>query len=115
MDKQSSFLVISLIADLVLAAQVFIVFSVIVLILKRLVKKNKLINNFVQIISDNAIILAFFIALFATFGSLFLSEIAHLVPCKLCWYQRICMYPLTVILGIAALKNDLNVKRYVLP
>jgi disulfide bond formation protein DsbB len=66
-------------------------------------------------ISQNALILAFFISLFATAGSLFLSEIAHFTPCKLCWFQRIFMYPQVLILGIAAFKNDINVKQYVLP
>ncbi len=31
-------------------------------------------------------------------GSLYFSEVAGFIPCKLCWYQRILMYPLTVIL-----------------
>ena len=50
-----------------------------------------------------------------TLGSLYFSEIADFVPCKLCWYQRICMYPLVVILGIAALRRDRGIRLYVLP
>lgn len=115
MDKQSALLVVRLIADAVLLAQIFLAISVCVLILKRLLKKNKLLKNIVQVFSDNAIIFAFFIALFATSGSLFFSEIAHFIPCKLCWYQRILMYPQVILLGIASLKNDLAVKKYILP
>jgi disulfide bond formation protein DsbB len=46
------------------------------------------------------------IALVATAGSLYLSEVAHFTPCRLCWYQRIGMYPLTVVCGLAALRRD---------
>lgn len=45
------------------------------------------------------------VALVATAGSLYLSLGLGLVPCRLCWYQRIAMYPLTVVLGVAALEN----------
>jgi disulfide bond formation protein DsbB len=57
----------------------------------------------------------FLVASIATGGSLFLSEIAHFVPCELCWYQRICMYPLSIVLLLAALADDHRVARYLLP
>lgn len=59
--------------------------------------------------------MAWVVALIATFGSLYFSEIARFIPCTLCWYQRICMYPLAVVLGIAAYRGDADVRRYVLP
>ena len=59
--------------------------------------------------------LAFVVAAIATGGSLFFSEIAHFVPCELCWYQRICMYPLSIVTLLAALANDRRVARYLLP
>jgi disulfide bond formation protein DsbB len=49
---------------------------------------------------------AWLIALVATAGSLFFSEHAHFIPCRLCWFQRIGMYPLAAILLIAALRRD---------
>jgi len=52
------------------------------------------------------------IALFATLGSLYLSEIVHLIPCKLCWYQRIAMYPIALILLMAAARKDARVRLY---
>lgn len=55
------------------------------------------------------------VALVATLGSLYLSEIAGFEPCVLCWYQRIAMYPLPVILGIAAVRQDAAVRRYAQP
>jgi len=58
---------------------------------------------------------AFVVAAIATGGSLFFSEIAHFVPCELCWYQRICMYPLSIITLLAALADDRHAARYLLP
>jgi len=59
--------------------------------------------------------LAFAVAATATAGSLYFSEIGHLVPCTLCWYQRIAMYPLALVLGIAAWRDDVGVRRYAIP
>ena len=50
--------------------------------------------------------LAWLVATVATVGSLYLSEGAHLTPCRLCWYQRIAMYPLVVVLGVGWLRRD---------
>ena len=58
---------------------------------------------------------AFVAALLATAGSLYFSEVAHFLPCQLCWYQRIAMYPLVILLGIAALRRDIGVRVYVIP
>lgn len=58
---------------------------------------------------------AWLISVIATLGSLYFSEISGFIPCELCWYQRILMYPLALILGIATFKNDRSVKKYVLP
>src|SRR5215471_8860413 len=59
--------------------------------------------------------LAFVVAAIATGGSLFFSDIAGFVPCELCWYQRICMYPLSILTLLAALASDYHVVRYLLP
>ena len=53
--------------------------------------------------------MAFALALGATLGSLYLSEIVHLIPCRLCWFQRIFMYPLVIVLGVAAKRRDTTV------
>jgi disulfide bond formation protein DsbB len=58
---------------------------------------------------------AFVVAALATGGSLFLSEIAGFVPCELCWYQRICMYPLSILTLFAAFHADYRIARYLLP
>jgi disulfide bond formation protein DsbB len=58
---------------------------------------------------------AFVVAAIATGGSLFFSEIAHFPPCELCWYQRICMYPLSILTLFAAYNADYRFARYLLP
>ncbi len=51
----------------------------------------------------------------ATLGSLYLSEIAHLEPCRWCWFQRIAMYPLALVLVVGWLRRDRGVHLYGLP
>ncbi len=55
------------------------------------------------------------IATIATAGSLYFSEVMNLYPCELCWFQRIAMYPLVIILSIAVYENRLGVWRSALP
>ena len=59
--------------------------------------------------------LAWVIALIGMVGSLFFSDVMDLPPCVLCWYQRIAMYPLVVILGISIISRDGRMKAYALP
>ncbi len=68
-----------------------------------------------QLLGAISIWLAFAVAATATAASLYLSEVAGFVPCTLCWYQRIAMYPLVIILGLAAWRRDVGVRRYVVP
>ena len=58
---------------------------------------------------------AWIVALTATVGSLFFSEVMSLPPCVLCWYQRIAMYPLVFIIGAGIVMSDPKVKFYALP
>jgi disulfide bond formation protein DsbB len=51
----------------------------------------------------------------ATAGSLYFSLVLHWPPCDLCWYQRICMYPLTVIIAVNTLRQDGGLEHYVMP
>jgi disulfide bond formation protein DsbB len=64
---------------------------------------------------SKSLLLAWIAAIIATLGSLYFSEVRHFIPCTLCWYQRIFMYPLAIILGIAVYRNDNSIYRYVLP
>ena len=58
--------------------------------------------------------IAFVIALAAMLGSLFYSEYASFIPCRLCWFQRIAMYPLAIILLVGAIRRDRGAAYYAL-
>lgn len=55
------------------------------------------------------------VALLATLGSLYFSEVLNLPPCVLCWYQRISMYPMAFILVVGIIRRDFKVWVYALP
>jgi len=58
---------------------------------------------------------AWLTALAATTGSLYFSNVVGLLPCELCWFQRIFMYPLVLVLGVGLLRRDAGVWRFALP
>ncbi|WLD94201.1 disulfide oxidoreductase [Alkalihalobacillus sp. AL-G] len=58
---------------------------------------------------------AWIVSIVAVLGSLYFSEIAGFIPCQLCWYQRILMYPLVVIIGVGLYVDDAKLPYYVLP
>ncbi|MGD9968653.1 MAG: disulfide bond formation protein B [Hyphomonadaceae bacterium] len=61
------------------------------------------------------LIAAWVVSLAATLGALFIGEVMGQAPCNLCWYQRIFMFPLALILLAACLKQDTNIWRYAFP
>ncbi len=67
------------------------------------------------LLGGKAIWLAWIVALVCTVGSLIYSEIAHLEPCRLCWFQRIAMYPMAIVLLVGAIRREFQVKYYALP
>jgi disulfide bond formation protein DsbB len=72
-------------------------------------------NAFRNGITPVSLHLAWIVAMLAMLGSLYFSQVVGLVPCEFCWFQRICMYPLTLLLGIAAIRGDFAIaKRYFL-
>ncbi len=68
-----------------------------------------------EILEDYGGWLAFIVATTAMLGSLYYSEIAGFIPCRLCWYQRILMYPLVAVTFVGALRRDDYLPGYVLP
>lgn len=58
---------------------------------------------------------AWIIAFASTLGSLFFSDIMDFAPCVLCWYQRVCMFPLVIILARGLFPLDRGVVKYALP
>lgn len=65
--------------------------------------------------SEMLLYAAWIVSLTATVGSLFFSEVMQLPPCVLCWYQRIAMYPLVIVLGAGIIMRDRRAKFYALP
>ncbi len=63
-------------------------------------------DRVVRAVGPSAYGLAWFVAFLATSGSLYFSEVAGFEPCTLCWYQRIAMYPLVIVLAIAAARRE---------
>ena len=63
----------------------------------------------------NLVFGAWLVAATSTLGALFLSDVMELVPCSLCWYQRIFMFSLAVVLAVGLFPLDRGVVRYGLP
>ncbi|HNQ03654.1 MAG TPA: disulfide bond formation protein B [Thiobacillaceae bacterium] len=63
----------------------------------------------------NRLFLAWLVAAVSTLGALFFSEVMRLPPCELCWWQRICMFPLMLLLPLGLFPLDPRVVRYTLP
>ncbi|MFK2825894.1 disulfide oxidoreductase [Bacillus sp. B190/17] len=61
---------------------------------------------------ENLLLTAWGTSFVAMLGSLYFSEVMKYEPCELCWYQRILMYPLVLILGMAVIKKDAAAARY---
>jgi disulfide bond formation protein DsbB len=73
------------------------------------------LDDAIDAVDDAALWIAFLIAAVAMSGSLYFSEVANYLPCRLCWFQRIGMYPLAVILLVAAVRRDRGVRWYAVP
>ena len=89
--------------------QVLSVLALLVLFLSP--KKNK----FLDFIDKHYLVLGFIISLFAALFSLVYSEIINFLPCYLCWYQRIFLFPVVFIFASAIWNKDRKVVKYVLP
>jgi disulfide bond formation protein DsbB len=89
--------------------------SLILLVARMLVRRARWAAWIVEPFAAAGLWVAALVAAVATAGSLYFSEVAGYIPCQLCWYQRIAMYPLAVILVIAAIRRDHKAIWYVLP
>lgn len=83
--------------------------TVVVIVLFLFSKSSKLAESYwkkiVSVLQNRGYLIAFLVSLAAVSGSLYFSEVADFQPCKLCWFQRIFMYPLPIILGVAIYKK----------
>jgi len=77
--------------------------------------RNETVDGVLVAVSDAALWIAALVAGIAMAGSLYFSEVADFIPCRLCWFQRIAMYPLAVILLVAAIRRDRSVQWYAVP
>lgn len=96
-----------ILGSLTVFGQIIVILSVIYFFFFR--NKFQSVKDF---ISKRGVLFAFIVALTATSGSLFYSEIAGYQPCILCWYQRIFMYPGVILLGMALWKKDKSIINY---
>ena len=71
-------------------------------------------EGWMTMLRTNRVVLAATVADVAMLGSLYFSEIGHLTPCLFCWYQRCLMYPLAIILTVAAVRKDQAVRPFAL-
>lgn len=107
---------ITLIAATVVVAQAAIVLIIVGALLALVVPGVRArVREARQWLTTPVLWAAWIVAAVATAASLFFSEVANFLPCELCWYQRICMYPLVVILFFGALFRDRRVVWYALP
>ena len=102
-------------ALLALVAQVGAVLLAVTLAARALAPSAAWPRQVLAAVTPAALTLAAGVAVVATLGSLYYSEVADFPPCRLCWFQRIGMYPLAVILPIAAWRRDRQVRWYALP
>lgn len=109
MDVEAVQVFTSLLALLALAGSVV---TIVAIVLRR---RLPLAQTVVGLAADAGLWLAFLVAAVATVGSLYFSEVADYLPCRWCWFQRVAMYPLSVILLVAAVRRDRGVRWYVAP
>lgn len=98
-------------ASATLISQAFFVVFVVAYLLR---KKNGAVNSFFQTAAKYALPLAFLLAVDGTVVSLTYSEMFGFVPCGHCWFQRIFLYPQTILLGLALWKKDSHIADYII-
>ncbi|MEK7088750.1 MAG: disulfide bond formation protein B, partial [Patescibacteria group bacterium] len=72
-------------------------------------------NDFLDFIKEHFLIIGFLIAFFASIFSLVYSEIIGFLPCQLCWYQRIFLFPQVFIFGMALWEKNKKIIKYTMP
>lgn len=100
-------------ATLTLLSHIGIILFLALFIIHRF-KKTKLFPVMAKFIAPRAYYFAFAVGLTAMLGSLFYSEVLKFQPCILCWYQRILMYPIPLMMYLAIVRNERVIHPYVI-
>ncbi|MFA6000445.1 MAG: disulfide bond formation protein B [Candidatus Paceibacterota bacterium] len=72
-------------------------------------------NIFLDYLSGHFLVIGFIVVAFSSFFPLVYSEIINFSPCVLCWWQRVFMFPLVFMFGVALWDKDKRVIRYAIP
>ena len=86
----------------------------VVVIARFFVAKNRASDHYLKFVSKNAYVLSFLITIGGMVLSLVYSDIIGYVPCTLCWYSRIILYPEALLLGLALWKEDRTITDYII-
>ena len=111
-------IIITILSVLTLAVDLFLLILLLFWLVSKLQKKDifsYILNKVKPFLEKYSLVILLTIPLIATLGSLFFSEIANYAPCKLCWYQRIFMYPQVVLVATALIKKSKNIISYIIP
>lgn len=98
---------------LTILSQLGILFLILLFVFRKLQPKDKSSKRLADLLANNYVALVFSITAGATAGSFAMSEIFGFLPCKLCWYQRVFMFPQFVVAAIALFTNDNGIKKYI--
>ena len=109
MDTQQAELFFSILTMVVIAGTFVLTLAVL------LAPFSRALARLVDAIRPFGLRLAAAVAVTCMAGSLYFSEVAGFLPCTLCWYQRIAMYSLAVVLTVAAVRHDISIRWYALP
>lgn len=108
-SKEITDIVRPVLATLAVASQVLLGLTMLLALVSLVwAPARRLLADLRDTLGPGALWLAWTVAAVATLGSLFFSEISHFIPCRLCWFQRIAMYPLFVVLLVGALRRDVR-------
>lgn len=105
-DVITGFAVLTVVGQVIAAALLFCVLGALA--------KLHVAQKIAVWVGNHATVLMLIVAVVATSGSLYFSEIALFAPCKDCWFQRIFMYPQVILLAIALWKKDAAIPYYIL-
>lgn len=103
---------VTLVNQLLALGAIFAQVAIAVIILALLTPKTVFSKTALKFLSNKAMLLAFLVSFAGVVGSLYYSEFIGYEPCKLCWYQRIFLYPQAILLAIGLIKKHPHVANY---